>query len=108
MRKLNPFSATLKKHAKKQTTLRTAARLVLQKKRSGQKVNEAELKKARATLGGTILTAKQFKDQLKKKVAARVATKAKVDEANKKKAEKAKANAANPRKSTKKSAPKKK
>lgn len=107
LKKLNPHSAMLKKAARITNAKRQQARQVLLRKRSGEKVDESDLKKANATLGLKGTPAKVFRAQLKEKAEKRKAKLNKMKLAAEKRKEKAKANAANPRKSTKTAAKKK-
>lgn len=77
---------------------RRAAKLLIEKKRSGGKVDEASLKKAYATLGIKPTKAKDFNARVAKKAAERKSLKEKVVAARKKRAERKEANVANPRK----------
>ena len=98
LKKLNPHSAVLKSYARAVNAKRRAARQVLLRKRSGAKVAEAELKKAQAVLGLKGTSAKEFRKELKQKVAKTKATLEKIEAAKQKRSEEAKARAANPRK----------
>ena len=106
LKKLNPLSAAIKKHARSENERRRAARQVLLRKRSGEKVSDADAKKAVAALGLKGTSAKQFRANIRKKAVANQEAKQKIAEAIKKRSEKAKANAANQRKPTKKSSKK--
>jgi len=89
MRKLNPYSAVLKKYAKQTNARNTAARAVLRRKRLGEKVPEAELKKAAATLGLKLRPFKAFKAEVRKKKEVLKAIREKVKAAKAKRAERA-------------------
>lgn len=81
LRKLNPHALIVKKYARVMNEQRRAAREVLRKKRSGEKVDANAVKKACTTLGLKNRTYKQMKAAIAKKRtdvnARRVAIKAK-------------------------------
>jgi len=89
LRKLNPYSAVLKKYARVTNKRRRAARDVLRKRRLGQKVDEKEVKKAGATLGIKIRKYKEFKAEVQKKKATLKKIRDKVAAAKAKRAAKA-------------------
>jgi len=67
MKKLNPYAAVLKKYARTTNERRRVARQVLLKKRSGEKVDEKDLKKAALTLGIKLRKYKDYKAEIQKK-----------------------------------------
>ncbi|CAG2102718.1 unnamed protein product [Medioppia subpectinata] len=90
MRKLNPYSAVLKKYARTDNERRRAARQVLLRKRKGEKVDEKELKKAGLTLGVKVRKYKAYREEIAKKKALLKATRDKVAADRAKKAQKSK------------------
>jgi len=92
MRKLNPYSAVLKKYSRINNERRKAARELLIKKRRGQKVDEKAVQKAALTLGVKNRKYKDYKNEILKKKATLKAIRDKVAESRaKKEAAKAKA-----------------
>jgi len=90
MRKLNPYSAVLKKYSRTDNERRRAARQVLLRKRRGEKVDEKELKKAGLALGIKIRKYKAYKAEIQKKKAALKAIRDKVAASRAKSAQKSK------------------
>jgi len=90
MRKLNPYSAVLKKYSRTDNERRRAARQVLLRKRRGEKVDEKELKKAGLALGIKIRKYKAYKAEIQKKKAALKAIRDKAAASRAKSAQKSK------------------
>ena len=88
MKKLNPYSAVLKKYARLNNERRRAARLVLQKKRKGEKVDDKTLQKAALALGVKLRKYKEYKNDIQKKKTNLKAIREKVAEGRAKKAKK--------------------
>jgi len=88
MKKLNPYSAVLKKYARLTNEQRRTSRLVLQKKRRGEKVDDKDLKKAAMTLGVKLRKFKEYRNEIQKKKANLKTTREKVAESRAKKAKK--------------------
>jgi len=88
MKKLNPYSAVLKKYARLTNEQRRTSRLVLQKKRRGEKVDDKDVKKAAMALGVKLRKFKEYRNEIQKKKANLKTTREKVAESRAKKAKK--------------------
>lgn len=88
MKKLNPYSAVLKKYAKLNNERRRAARELLLKKRRGEKVDEKALQKAALALGVKLRKHKEYKSEIQKKKDSLKAIRQEVAESQAKKAKK--------------------
>lgn len=88
MKKLNPYSAVLKKYARLNNERRRAARQLLLKKRKGEKVDDKALAKAGLALGVKLRKFKEYKNEIQKKKANLKAIREKAAESRAKKAKK--------------------
>ena len=88
MRKLNPYSAVLKKYSRLNNERRRAARELLVKRRRGEKVDEKAVQKAALTLGVKVRKYKDYKNEIQKKKATLKSIREKVVETRAKKAKK--------------------
>jgi len=88
MRKLNPYAAVLKKYSRINNERRKAARIVLKKRRKGEKVDEKEVKKASLALGVKVRKYKAYKAEIQKKKSTLKAIRDKVAESRAKKSKK--------------------
>ena len=73
LRRLNPYAPLLKKFVRAENKRRKEAKDVFRRKRAGQKVAEADLKKAAAVLGLKVKKFKDVKAERAKKAALRKA-----------------------------------
>lgn len=96
MRKLNPYANVLKKYAKITNSRRQEARLLLRKKRAGQKLTPEEVKKVESTLNVKVRPMKEFLKEKKAKAEAEkiAAEKVAADRAKRAQAKEAKAKSA--------------
>jgi len=88
MRKLNPYSAVLKKYSRLNNERRRSARELLVKRRRGEKVDEKAVQKAALTLGVKVRKYKDYKNENQKKKATLKSIREKVVESRAKKSEK--------------------
>lgn len=102
MRRLNPYANVLKKYAKITNSRRREARLLLQKKRSGQKLSQDEVKKVESTLNVKVRPMKEYLKEKKTKADAVKAAAEKVAADRVKRAEAKKAKAQSSAKQSKK------
>lgn len=102
MRRLNPYANVLKKYAKITNSRRQEAKLLLKKKRAGEKLSPEEVKKVERTLNVKVRPMKEFVKEQKSKAAAAKAAAEKVAAARLKKAAAKKAKATASAKTSKK------
>jgi len=97
LKRMNPYAPILKKYARLTNEKNRAARAVLLKKRTGQKVDAKEMEKATKTLGLKLRPYKAYKSELLKKKADLVALRKAAFERQAKRAEARKKKAVTPK-----------